>query len=252
MWDMIAKEMELPWRAVESMHWQMGQEDLAGRANVPVFQPHIATSSSGTLKQGTASSSNKRKISKSPPTVGSDSSHGRGTPSSALARTRRRHSGPQHNSSPSRKRTDSKTDKTGLEPYSGAVGEHDLGSTSASRHPSTRDDIASPSTPSIHLSHEVKHEHTSHQAHLHHPPASIHARESSAGSAGPTSTSDRDWVPSTEQAMTATESTPRGRSASLEESIRSSQGAGTPPKIETTAAQTEQDEEPRPRVRARR
>jgi len=46
MWDMIAKEMELPWRAVESMHWQMGQEDLASRANVPVFQSHIPNKSS--------------------------------------------------------------------------------------------------------------------------------------------------------------------------------------------------------------
>src|ERR1700744_236764 len=101
MWDMIAKEMELPWRAVESMHWQMGQEDLASRANVPVCQPHIST-----VKK---SSPNKRKMSKSPPTVGSDSSHGHGpTPSvssSSLTRVRRSNSGTQHTS---RKRTDSK------------------------------------------------------------------------------------------------------------------------------------------------
>jgi hypothetical protein len=38
MWDMIAKEMNLPWRAVESMHWHMGAEEMAQRANVAVFQ----------------------------------------------------------------------------------------------------------------------------------------------------------------------------------------------------------------------
>ena len=40
MWEMVATEMGLPWRAVEAMHWQMGQEEMASRANVPVFQPH--------------------------------------------------------------------------------------------------------------------------------------------------------------------------------------------------------------------
>jgi hypothetical protein len=57
---MIAKEMELPWRAVESMHWQMGQEDLASRANVPVFQSHIPNKSSS------STTASRRKNSRSP------------------------------------------------------------------------------------------------------------------------------------------------------------------------------------------
>jgi hypothetical protein len=40
MWNTVAKEMNLPWRAVELMHWQMGPEDLAKRAN---DSPHSCT-----------------------------------------------------------------------------------------------------------------------------------------------------------------------------------------------------------------
>lgn len=40
MWEMVAKEMGLPWRAIEGIHWEMGREEMASRANVPVFQPH--------------------------------------------------------------------------------------------------------------------------------------------------------------------------------------------------------------------
>ncbi len=32
--------MQLPWRAAEAMHWQLGEEDMARRANVSVF--HLA------------------------------------------------------------------------------------------------------------------------------------------------------------------------------------------------------------------
>lgn len=37
MWEKIAKEMQLPWRAAENMHWQIGEVEMAQRANVPVF-----------------------------------------------------------------------------------------------------------------------------------------------------------------------------------------------------------------------
>lgn len=40
MWEKIAKEMALPWRAAEAMHWQIGEIEMASRANVPVF--HLA------------------------------------------------------------------------------------------------------------------------------------------------------------------------------------------------------------------
>ncbi|KAF2454397.1 hypothetical protein BDY21DRAFT_291337, partial [Lineolata rhizophorae] len=37
MWKPIAKELTMPWRSVESMHWKMGEQELASRANVGVF-----------------------------------------------------------------------------------------------------------------------------------------------------------------------------------------------------------------------
>lgn len=37
MWEKIAKEMGIPWRAVEGMHWQMGQTEMARRAGVNPF-----------------------------------------------------------------------------------------------------------------------------------------------------------------------------------------------------------------------
>lgn len=45
MWEKLAKEMQLPWRAAEAMHWQIGETEMATRANVPVF--HLAGQSSG-------------------------------------------------------------------------------------------------------------------------------------------------------------------------------------------------------------
>jgi len=44
MWEMVASELGLPWRAVEAMHWQMGAEDMAARANERVFQPQSSSS----------------------------------------------------------------------------------------------------------------------------------------------------------------------------------------------------------------
>lgn len=40
MWEKISKEMQLPWRAAEAMHWQIGEVEMAQRANVSVF--HLA------------------------------------------------------------------------------------------------------------------------------------------------------------------------------------------------------------------
>jgi hypothetical protein len=58
MWEKISKELALPWRAVEAMHWQLGEHDIAKRANVPVF--HLAgqsTSSSGAVTDDLGSTS---------------------------------------------------------------------------------------------------------------------------------------------------------------------------------------------------
>lgn len=49
MWEKIAKEMQLPWRAAEAMHWQIGEVEMASRANVPVF--HLANPSSQASSQ---------------------------------------------------------------------------------------------------------------------------------------------------------------------------------------------------------
>lgn len=40
MWEKISKEMAIPWRAAEAMHWQLGEVEMASRANVSVF--HLA------------------------------------------------------------------------------------------------------------------------------------------------------------------------------------------------------------------
>ena len=37
MWKIIACEMEIPWRAVEAMHWQLGEKEMARRAGVVPF-----------------------------------------------------------------------------------------------------------------------------------------------------------------------------------------------------------------------
>jgi hypothetical protein len=31
MWQLIAKEMGLPWKALETKHWEMGEKDMARR-----------------------------------------------------------------------------------------------------------------------------------------------------------------------------------------------------------------------------
>ncbi|KAF2672159.1 hypothetical protein BT63DRAFT_189991 [Microthyrium microscopicum] len=75
MWDMIAKEMGLPWRAVEAMHWQMGCEDMAQRANVPVFQPHPAPNT-----KTTTNTPSRFRGSRSPPMLSDSSAGGGPTP----------------------------------------------------------------------------------------------------------------------------------------------------------------------------
>ena len=50
--------MQLPWRAAEAMHWQIGEIEMAQRANVPVF--HLAgqqPSQAGAVQDRTRSTS---------------------------------------------------------------------------------------------------------------------------------------------------------------------------------------------------
>jgi hypothetical protein len=37
MWAKVAEEMQVPWRAAEAMHWQLGEADMARRAGVTPF-----------------------------------------------------------------------------------------------------------------------------------------------------------------------------------------------------------------------
>jgi hypothetical protein len=37
MWQKVAEEMAIPWRAAEAMHWQLGEADMARRAGVVPF-----------------------------------------------------------------------------------------------------------------------------------------------------------------------------------------------------------------------
>ena len=37
MWQKVAEEMQVPWRAAEAMHWQLGEHDMARRAGVVPF-----------------------------------------------------------------------------------------------------------------------------------------------------------------------------------------------------------------------
>lgn len=63
MWEKISKEMQLPWRAAEAMHWQIGEVEMAQRANVPVF--HLAGPQSLASAQTTAGSDARTSVSPS-------------------------------------------------------------------------------------------------------------------------------------------------------------------------------------------
>ena len=42
MWNDVATELDVPWRAAEAMHWSLGEQDMARRANVTPFYIHAA------------------------------------------------------------------------------------------------------------------------------------------------------------------------------------------------------------------
>jgi hypothetical protein len=73
MWEKISKEMQIPWRAAEAMHWQLGEVEMAQRANVAVF--HLAGQQA--VQQGGSSGLQEQRIaSVSPPSaIGVSYSH---------------------------------------------------------------------------------------------------------------------------------------------------------------------------------
>lgn len=109
MWEMVAKEMGLPWRAIEAIHWQMGAEEMASRANVPVFQPH-ATAAGGRTKSPPGSKNPS--LAPAPPAA---STSGEREPN-LLPTTRRRSS-----STTSRRRANSSKQKDPSSQFSGAL-----------------------------------------------------------------------------------------------------------------------------------
>jgi hypothetical protein len=47
MWQNVATEMGIPWRSAESMHWQLGEQEMSARANAPVFELHPSATGTG-------------------------------------------------------------------------------------------------------------------------------------------------------------------------------------------------------------
>jgi hypothetical protein len=41
MWQIVATEMEIPWRSAESMHWQLGEQGMSVRGNVLQGPPQL-------------------------------------------------------------------------------------------------------------------------------------------------------------------------------------------------------------------
>ena len=46
MWAKVAEELQIPWRAAEAMHWQLGEVDMARRAGVVPFSLTSSTTES--------------------------------------------------------------------------------------------------------------------------------------------------------------------------------------------------------------
>lgn len=51
MWAKVAEEMSIPWRAVEAMHWQLGEHEMARRAGVIPFSLAASSSDNGGGRQ---------------------------------------------------------------------------------------------------------------------------------------------------------------------------------------------------------
>lgn len=46
MWAKVAEEMQVPWRAAEAMHWQIGETEMAKRAGVALFSLNMTPNDS--------------------------------------------------------------------------------------------------------------------------------------------------------------------------------------------------------------
>lgn len=50
MFEMIASELNMPWRAVEAQHWEMGAKGISEHAGKQVFQTHPSSSKPGSSR----------------------------------------------------------------------------------------------------------------------------------------------------------------------------------------------------------
>lgn len=66
MWARVAEEMAMPWRAVEAMHWQMGEHEMAKRAGVTPFSLTNASSVYDSGNIGPRSHSHLRHVGPAP------------------------------------------------------------------------------------------------------------------------------------------------------------------------------------------
>ncbi len=64
MWSKVAEEMQIPWRAAEAMHWQLGEQDMARRAGVVPFSlssSAVETLSPPRIRRGSVASARSRR-----------------------------------------------------------------------------------------------------------------------------------------------------------------------------------------------
>jgi hypothetical protein len=74
MWQEVATMMSIPWRSVESMHWQLGEQEISARAIAPVFQPHHQSTDPSTSGTSTGDLANDLTWQHSTTTYGFDRS----------------------------------------------------------------------------------------------------------------------------------------------------------------------------------
>lgn len=81
MWAKVAEELQVPWRAAEAMHWQLGEAEMARRAGVTAFslQPPTLDAPADTRRQHYPRSQSSRGHAQSP-SQGSGFTSGLGSP----------------------------------------------------------------------------------------------------------------------------------------------------------------------------
>ena len=69
-WTPLAKELQVPWRSAEAMHWQLGEEDMARRAGSTLFTMAAAGSTNPANVSSSSSASGTERYGLPEPTAG--------------------------------------------------------------------------------------------------------------------------------------------------------------------------------------